>query len=100
MQFDEDYAYERARQQKVDNITHLNRPQRYERVDTHKHIPFVDTVPPVPKIDWSFWIAIALIVAFVFAVPYANAQSYPIQCKPDGRGGMVCRPCPEGVWCR
>ena len=38
---DEDYAYERARQQKVDNIAYLNRPQRYERVDTHKRIPFV-----------------------------------------------------------
>ena len=44
---DEDYAYERARQQKVDNIAYLNRPQRYERVDTHKRIPFV--TPHIPK---------------------------------------------------
>lgn len=64
MEFDEDYGYERQRQRKADYGIH--RPQRYERVDTHKRIPFATPHMPKPtKVEMIVAVITVAMWAFV-----------------------------------
>ena len=63
-----------------------------------KLVPFVDAAPlmqPWEKYAWAF-----LVVFFLTLwLAWPSDASANMLCTPDKQGGMICKPCPPGIWC-